>query len=575
MNMRLSQLSQSVVHLYYLSCIALRSALQRVFPNSQYKYSAVSSSEESTTLSPKLPGLFSRPHRYFFRPGKLFAKLCTFLLIIAILSGILWAIDCAVFYAQTGALTVQNYDYYSPHFTAQRLYPNTSPQNWTEKCPAGKFAQRKLPSTGEIRAKLSKLAAEWKGKEEILEVGVFVWGPEVNTFAYFWDSILSNNNPMNKNNNHDNDGREKHEESAWSDLVERSKLFPEHSIRFTVLPHPLDPQQLAQQQNLLIIADLSDWSMFSFMKTTLNSASNPSLRPDLSIGMIAFGNEDCITSPRSLADMSPNLKFLFTNYGDCNMQGNDWENVLYWPLGPKITAGFPSSPQKVPFFPIQHRKFLINLMVTYTQDKPTRMQALLALKSYCTAQKSNKPCYLEHSGLVSHIISTVKQMWGDKLIEWGYKKRNQQEIFKALFNPIAINTDYVDLLRESQFTACPLGKNPESYRVYEAIMAGSLPIVENYNYEPGVHLHPSYADKFHCLPHQNYAALKLYKPPLLFIDDWQRDLPRLLDYYNDNEAALIELQATMNEWRKLYEQQLKEAVFFKLFQMAHRAKQAR
>src|SRR3954453_19744093 len=41
--------------------------------------------------------------------------------------------------------------------------------------------------------------------------------------------------------------------------------------------------------------------------------------------------------------------------------------------------------------------------------------------------------------------------------------------------------DYRNILRESMFTLCPWGINPESLRLYEAMEAGSIPIFQRLN----------------------------------------------------------------------------------------------
>jgi len=40
-------------------------------------------------------------------------------------------------------------------------------------------------------------------------------------------------------------------------------------------------------------------------------------------------------------------------------------------------------------------------------------------------------------------------------------------------------SDYVSVLKSSDLTLCPVGLNSESYRIYEALSVGSLPVVED------------------------------------------------------------------------------------------------
>lgn len=38
---------------------------------------------------------------------------------------------------------------------------------------------------------------------------------------------------------------------------------------------------------------------------------------------------------------------------------------------------------------------------------------------------------------------------------------------------------YLDILKSSDLTLCPVGFNSESYRIYEAMSVGSIPVIED------------------------------------------------------------------------------------------------
>ena len=40
-------------------------------------------------------------------------------------------------------------------------------------------------------------------------------------------------------------------------------------------------------------------------------------------------------------------------------------------------------------------------------------------------------------------------------------------------------SSYLHILRSSDLTLCPVGMNSESYRIYEAMSLGSVPVIED------------------------------------------------------------------------------------------------
>ncbi|XP_075219508.1 ribitol-5-phosphate xylosyltransferase 1-like [Lycorma delicatula] len=73
---------------------------------------------------------------------------------------------------------------------------------------------------------------------------------------------------------------------------------------------------------------------------------------------------------------------------------------------------------------------------------------------------------------------------------------------------------YIKIIEDSDLTLCPVGQNAESYRIYEALSLGSVPVVED-------RATPGFCDK------TPFRLLKLYKPPFIFIKDW-KELPNIL-----------------------------------------------
>ncbi len=73
---------------------------------------------------------------------------------------------------------------------------------------------------------------------------------------------------------------------------------------------------------------------------------------------------------------------------------------------------------------------------------------------------------------------------------------------------------------------CPGGNNPDQYRIWEAIMAGSIPVVEDPSMEmksvpKGVFIHPRYGNMHNCRPSDTHALLKETNAPVFFVKDWR------------------------------------------------------
>jgi hypothetical protein len=166
---------------------------------------------------------------------------------------------------------------------------------------------------------------------------------------------------------------------------------------------------------------------------------------------------------------------------------------------------------------------------------------------------------------------------------------------------------YVSTLRDSVYTLAPAGKNPEQYRVYEAIMAGSIPIVETpaffadaaalapdvrndpivgdeatvasagvsrtagvaaavrgagraalpvaasvdvdyASYAHTIPLQPSYGGIWRCRDRSIHAFLLATDAPVLYVHDWRRDLPPLLAAERSTHARRARQKRLRSWW---------------------------
>jgi hypothetical protein len=111
--------------------------------------------------------------------------------------------------------------------------------------------------------------------------------------------------------------------------------------------------------------------------------------------------------------------------------------------------------------------------------------------------------------------------------------------------------DYMRVLLESVFTLTPAGHNPECFRMFEAVEAGSIPILTRDDLY-GRH-HPMYPLKPHpCTD----ALLHWYGAPIVVLDSWD-DLYPTVERLMADPAGLDDLQRRVRHW---YDEYMRGAV---------------
>lgn len=232
-------------------------------------------------------------------------------------------------------------------------------------------------------------------------------------------------------------------------------------------------------------------------------------------GRIGLGSENCANgwSPREVQN-APSFGFL--TYGDCNIIDNVRFFIL--PLGPLFEGNrdFPfyqSSP-----IPIHERQYEINAEFTITPEKPSRAECLLEAQLLCT--KYSLKCSLG--------------------MDWTY------------FLPAALKNEnsYFEKLQNTKFVLCPSGNNYEQYRIYEAILAGAIPIIEDGSKKLSFenYTSPAYGNDFYCLSSETHYLLKSTNAPVIFIEQWS-DLHIVLKSMEGHEQ---EYQNRMIRWRESF-----------------------
>ncbi|XP_042205433.1 ribitol-5-phosphate xylosyltransferase 1-like isoform X2 [Homarus americanus] len=220
--------------------------------------------------------------------------------------------------------------------------------------------------------------------------------------------------------------------------------------------------------------------------------------------LVMLGNEQC---ENHWVDgyIQPNgaVVTVLVTYDDPRV---DQVTFYQWPLGVATYRQFPviSEDQIVPDLP---RKYVCNLRVTLHANS-SRIELHKFMKN---DPFSSSHCYIN-----------VRERW------------LPNETVESM-------DDYVRSLLQSDLSLCPAGMNTETYRVYEALSAGSTPIIEDV------------ATKGQC-DSQPWRLLKRHGPPVIWVKTWEQ-LPKILAKerrYSKQYKALRRLRVSQwYEWFKL------------------------
>ncbi|KAG1710071.1 hypothetical protein DVH05_017079 [Phytophthora capsici] len=303
-----------------------------------------------------------------------------------------------------------------------------------------------------------------------------------------------------------------------------TRRVDELNLEFRMIHNAHELRNLPAKSNLLVAAQSLDCIHRFFEDKALP------LEPR--VGFLTLSKENCNNpNPERFLDNAA-IKFGLMPYGDCALV--DGKRFVSLPLGPSFEHGFPLNAHHLnPPLPLATgigRKFLLNLMVSWTIEKPTRVQAMIAALEVCgdlerSTRANSRRCVVEHNDMLFKALQAVDKRLGTA---WRWYLSTA---------PAA----YVSTLQQSVFTICPLGKNPEQYRIWEALSSGSIPIVEELPAQcqpPGVFFHPAYPDSWRCVPEDVHGVLHRLDAPVLFVSDWKRDLPRLMNkYFTKNDES--------------------------------------
>ena len=341
---------------------------------------------------------------------------------------------------------------------------------------------------------------------------VLVYVHNVDIFPWLWDSVLNAGTTDEQGNSGSYSPRVLREPGKYMPI--KRKAMAGENLEFVLVEgDPLLAMQTHGVSDIVVVA----WEMpTSFLK---------SLPAHTHVGLVVASYENCNNPP-----LDPRVKFALLTYGDCALVDHGKNEI--WPLGPRTSDGFPSKYED--HKPSSQREYTLNLAATYNTAKPTRMQAWLMATEAC----QYRTCAITWTNPATRIIEVFDKMLGTTLTDWTRDSDIQE---------------YIKLLSDSKFTLCPAGKNPEQYRIYEAIMAGSIPIIEDHYIPPGS-LHPAFESNWRCIDEDRHYWLKKTKAPVIFVENWH-ELPALLNLMD--EESIDRMQADLIIWFAEFQTEMK------------------
>ena len=113
-------------------------------------------------------------------------------------------------------------------------------------------------------------------------------------------------------------------------------------------------------------------------------------------------------------------------------------------------------------------------------------------------------------------------------------------------------SDYVKVLRNSDLTLNPAGKNVECYRVYEAMAVGSVPVIEDTTVTASC---GSIVGDSH---RQVLRLLKQHDAPVIYVSDWQQLSSILQHEQQMSSTEIIARRISIINWYRKFQRKMRD-----------------
>lgn len=256
----------------------------------------------------------------------------------------------------------------------------------------------------------------------------------------------------------------------------------------------------------------------------------------------AWMGQDCQrTSPSALRLVREEADWAFVSFFDCAAVDN--ERVFQRPIG-AITqaAGAVAAAERAgtlpPAPPASKRRYDVAYLASITRNREGRVEAFDAARALCADSRTGE-CFLRLTGeFLAHEAASALSGFMYSSPEEGKWLQRWAAGAKSAISP------YMRVLRDARFVLCPAGHNPESYRIYEAITAGAVPVVHDTCW-----VRSDLANELQCACTGGLAFLRDTGAPFPILRDWRNLHAALLPYLTD-PARMDSLQRATQRWRR-------------------------
>eukprot|EP00048_Salpingoeca_helianthica_P003954 m.72263 g.72263 ORF g.72263 m.72263 type:complete len:503 (-) comp12984_c0_seq1:22-1530(-) len=334
------------------------------------------------------------------------------------------------------------------------------------------------------------------------------------------------------------------------------KYFPRYNVTVVRINTPHELQQAAERREIQYLLLMTSYWCFPAVQKFLSEHRIPIVP----MGAIMMSDEGCNNPPdihilrhRPVPPNAKNvppsysystspvvygrpgepheylLDYLFLTYGDCHQVDNT--RVRLWPLGPDINVltalDANTMPKGIPM--MSEREYDASLIGSLRSQKISRVQAIIAFREMC--KQFGYAC-VERTGLSMYAVLGSL----DDVFHTNYAI---QSYFAQHFPD-----DYMRLLFETRLTLSPAGTTSECGRSMEAVMGGSIPVIEVWK-EEGIS--PLSGPGYKCLARDHYSFYADSNAPVLWAKDWREAEPLMVEVLS-NPKRLQQRQAALHRW---------------------------
>eukprot|EP01062_Namystynia_karyoxenos_P042361 TRINITY_DN3095_c3_g1_i2.p1 TRINITY_DN3095_c3_g1~~TRINITY_DN3095_c3_g1_i2.p1 ORF type:complete len:787 (+),score=236.86 TRINITY_DN3095_c3_g1_i2:63-2363(+) len=266
---------------------------------------------------------------------------------------------------------------------------------------------------------------------------------------------------------------------------------------------------------------------------------DPDCRPDsaaraVCVAMGAIASFFC----HRMVDDNPAGRYDYSFYMRQNCAVIDDRTVFQSPIGSK--PGFPPIPSGSALPPAS-RPVDVNFLGAVTHDRFARVEMQRVARSCCSTLGLRCVYGYQSPFVLSELTAAVEGRAGP--------------VTSRLRDLAAVG--YLDVLRASKITLCPAGHNVESFRIWESLAVGSVPIIHDTPYAR--RKLPNGTTVFQSSCRGQYDFLRRLGAPLTFVRDWG-ELPGLLRRFTRRPGELRALQERQLDWWRRFRQHYRNLI---------------